>query len=192
MLDWKSAAVAVLNPLLLPLHYRSSGGVWCGKVGQYRYGRPTRDDNKLLWKKDAICMALMSLQGPFEKPSNHNLNNTVQFCLQPFSLLLKWRWKPTGKEIKSLKKTAKQPRWDEKQDWLTLTVTAYAHWGFCTFLRSPFAIHQRDWSDPLHSERGSISDVWLLQRCLTVETPDSDRFYEITLFSECAVIPFLQ
>lgn len=114
MLDWKSAAVAVLNPLLLPLHYRSSGGVWCRKVGQYRYGRPTRNDNKLLWKKDAICMALMSLQGPFEKPSNHNLNNTVQFCLQPFSLLLKWRWKPTGEEIKSLKKTSKTAklRWE--------------------------------------------------------------------------------
>lgn len=54
--------------------------------------------------------------------------------------------------------------------------------------------HLRDarCSERPHPERCNISEVWLLQRCLKVETPDSDGFYEITLFSECAVIPFLQ
>lgn len=32
----------------------------------------------------------------------------------------------------------------------------------------------------------------LLQYCLNVETQDDEKLYEITLFSECAVIPFLQ
>lgn len=32
----------------------------------------------------------------------------------------------------------------------------------------------------------------LLQDCLNAETQDDEKLYEITLFSECAVIPFLQ
>lgn len=31
-----------------------------------------------------------------------------------------------------------------------------------------------------------------LQYCLNAETQDDEKLYEITLFSECAVIPFLQ
>lgn len=44
----------------------------------------------------------------------------------------------------------------------------------------------------IHKGAATPATSDLLQRCLKVETPDSGRFYEITLFSECAVIPFLQ
>lgn len=43
----------------------------------------------------------------------------------------------------------------------------------------------------LNLQRGSSSQR-LLQNYLNAETQDDEKLYEITLFSECAVIPFLQ
>lgn len=39
---------------------------------------------------------------------------------------------------------------------------------------------------------GAVAKSPLQQRCSNAETQDDEKLYEITLFSECAVIPFLQ
>ena len=58
-----------------------------------------------------------------EKPSNHDLNNTVHSVYSPF----RFYWRDV--EIPSEKKrNAQQPCWDETQDWLTATVTCDIHW----------------------------------------------------------------
>lgn len=64
--------------------------------------------------------------GVFEKPSNHDLNNTVHSVYSPFRFY--WIDVEIPSEKKFNVKNAQQPCWDEKQDWLTETVTCDIHW----------------------------------------------------------------
>lgn len=85
-------------------------------------------------------------RGPLKSPPITIWTTQCSFCLQPFSLLLKWRWKPTGEEIKSLKKKNSKTatlRWETGLvdiDSNSLCTRRLLHVFF--FLRPPFAIHQ--------------------------------------------------
>lgn len=179
-------------------------------------GLPIQISQTHLWQtncyeRDAICMALMSLRGLLKSPpitiwTTQCILFTALFAFIEEMLKFLRRINKTWKKIKC---TTAMLRWEtglthiDSNMWNTLKVLAHILLSRmpCNGIWSPSAGHVS-----VSQVRGDVTttaSIFIftqkeqlaegpLQRCLNAETQDDEKLYEITLFSECAVIPFLQ
>lgn len=159
MLDWKSAAVAVLNPLLLPLHYRSSGGVWCGKGWPIPIWQTHSRRQQIAVKErcylhgfDVPAGALWkALQSQFEQHSAVSVYSPFHFYWSdvenPLEKKLKaWKKKQQNSHVEMRNRIG----WHWQQQ--LMHTEAFARFFFCD-PRLPSISWGLEWP-PLHSERG--------------------------------------
>lgn len=100
---------AVPNPYLAFYHYLFSACVWCKRFADNNITDTHTTTSR--WEREALRMALMSLRG-FPTALQSWFEQHSAFCLQPFSLLLKWCWNSFGEEIKCKKCTTAMLRWE--------------------------------------------------------------------------------
>lgn len=103
-------------------------------------------------------------RGPLKSPPITIWTTQCSFCLQPFSLLLKWRWKPTGEEIKSLKRKKQQNSHVEMRNRIgwhwqqqLMYTEAFARFFFFGDPRLPSISWGLEWPPPAFREGAALA-----------------------------------